>query len=47
MGFTIRGTLQWLKDSGLNWIFDVDELYATSGYVFTIGGGAVSWRSCK
>jgi hypothetical protein len=25
----------------------VDELYAMSGYVFTLGGVAVSWRSCK
>ena len=25
-----------------NWIFDVDELYATSGYAFLLGGGAVS-----
>jgi hypothetical protein len=25
-----------------NWISDVDELYATSGYVFTLGGGAIS-----
>jgi hypothetical protein len=25
----------------------VDELYATSGYVFTLGGAAVSWRSYK
>jgi hypothetical protein len=33
--------------SDANWIFDVDELYATSGYVFTLGGAAVSWRSCK
>jgi hypothetical protein len=24
-----------------NWISDVDELYATSGYVFTLGGVAV------
>jgi hypothetical protein len=31
--------------SDLNWISDVDELYATSGFVFTIGGGAISWRS--
>jgi hypothetical protein len=30
-----------------NWIIDVDELYAASGYVFTLGGAAVSWRSCK
>jgi hypothetical protein len=33
--------------SDANWISDVDELYATSGYVFTIGGAAISWRSCK
>jgi hypothetical protein len=25
----------------------MDELYATSGYVFTLGGAAVSRRSCK
>jgi hypothetical protein len=25
-----------------NYIFDADELYATSGYVFLLGGGAVS-----
>jgi hypothetical protein len=31
----------------VNWISDVDELYAMSGYVFTLGGAAVSWRSCK
>jgi hypothetical protein len=30
-----------------NWISDVDELYAMSGYVFTLGSAAVSWRSCK
>jgi hypothetical protein len=24
-----------------NWISDVDELYATSGYVFTLGGAIV------
>ena len=24
-----------------NWISDADELYATSGYVFSLGGGAV------
>jgi hypothetical protein len=33
--------------SDANWISNVDELYATSGYVFTLGGAAVSWRSCK
>ena len=25
-----------------NWISDVDELYATSGYVVSLGGGAIS-----
>jgi hypothetical protein len=30
-----------------NWISDVDKLYAMSGYVFTLGSAAVSWRSCK
>jgi hypothetical protein len=33
--------------SDANWISDVAELYATSGYVFTLGGAVVSWRSCK
>jgi hypothetical protein len=33
--------------SDTNWISDVDEIKATSGYIFTIGGGAVSWRSRK
>ena len=30
-----------------NWIFDANELYATSGYEFSLGGGAGSWKSCK
>ena len=37
--------LEGYSDS--NWISDADDLYATSGYVFTLGGGAISWRSCK
>ncbi len=37
--------LEGYSDS--NWICDVDEIKATSGYVFTLGGGVVSWRSCK
>ena len=31
----------------VNWISDFDELYATSEYVFSLGGGAVFWKSCK
>jgi len=30
-----------------NWISDDDVLKATSGYVFLLGGGVVSWKSCK
>jgi hypothetical protein len=30
-----------------NYIYDVDKLYATSGYFFTLGSAAVSLRSCK
>jgi hypothetical protein len=33
--------------SDANWISGMDELYATSGYVFTLGSVAVSWTSCK
>jgi hypothetical protein len=33
--------------SDANWISNIDQIYATSGYVLTLGGGAVSWRSCK
>jgi hypothetical protein len=33
--------------SDANWISNMDELYATSGYVFTLAGAVVSWRSCK
>jgi hypothetical protein len=37
--------LEGYSDS--NWISDADEIKATSGYAFTIGGAAVSWRSRK
>ena len=30
-----------------NWISDLDETKSTSGYVFTLGGGAVTWRSAR
>jgi biotin synthase-related radical SAM superfamily protein len=33
--------------SDLNWISGADEIKATSGYVFTLRGGAVSLKSCK
>ena len=48
MEFTTLGTQRCLKGySDSNQIFDADEIKATSGYVFTLGGGAVSWKSCK
>jgi len=31
----------------VNWISDSDETKSTSGYVFTLGGGAVTWRSIR
>nr|AAV44166.1 putative polyprotein [Oryza sativa Japonica Group] len=37
--------LEGYSDS--NWISDADEIKATSEYAFTLGGGAVSWKSCK
>ena len=30
-----------------NWIADSEESKSTSGYVFTLGGAAVSWKSSK
>jgi hypothetical protein len=33
--------------SDFNWISDADDMKATSGYIFTIGGAVVSWRSRK
>ncbi len=33
--------------SDANWISDSDETKSTSGYIFTLGGGAVSWKSSK
>ena len=38
----------YLKDtSDANWIADSDELKSTRGYVFNLGGAAVSWNSFK
>ena len=30
-----------------NWISNADEIYAISGYMFSLGGDAVSWKSYK
>ena len=29
------------------WIFDSDEIKSTSGYTFTLGGGAIARKSSK
>ena len=33
--------------SDANWIAGSTESKSTSGYVFTVGGGAVSWKYSK
>ncbi|KAL6312557.1 hypothetical protein AAG906_030722 [Vitis piasezkii] len=33
--------------SNANWISDLDEMKSTSGYVFILGGSAISWKSAK
>ena len=33
--------------SDANWISDLDEIKFIMGYVFTLGGGAVAWKSSK
>ncbi|KAK8669225.1 hypothetical protein V6N13_106661 [Hibiscus sabdariffa] len=33
--------------SDASWIFDIQDTKGTSGYVFTLGGGAVSWKSSR
>ena len=30
-----------------NWISDIKDSKSTSGFVFTLGGAAVSWKSSK
>ncbi|GKG18554.1 zinc finger, CCHC-type containing protein [Tanacetum coccineum] len=33
--------------SDANWISDIKDSRSTSGYVFTLGGAAISWKSSK
>jgi len=33
--------------SDTNWISDSDETKLTSGYIFTLASGAISWKSAK
>jgi len=41
------GDLKLRGYSDADWGGDLDESKSTSGYVFTLGGGAVSWCSKK
>ena len=54
----LRGTVDWgIKLYGVltvlegyydaNWLTDSDEVSSTSGYVFTLNGGTLSWKSAK
>ena len=33
--------------SDANWISDIKDSKSTSGFLFTLGGGAISWKSSK
>jgi hypothetical protein len=47
-GIHYTGYARVLKGySDSNWISDANEIKATSGYVLTLSGGIVSWKSCK
>ena len=54
----LRGTIDWCLHFSkfpvvldgfcdAKGVFDNDEVSSTSGYVFTLGGGFVSWKSAK
>ncbi|KAK9723642.1 hypothetical protein RND81_05G015100 [Saponaria officinalis] len=54
----LRGTMEWGLDYSktprvlegycdANWVSDNDEIHSTSGYVFTLAGAAISWKSSK
>ena len=54
----LRGTMDWCLHFNkfpavlegfcdANWVTDNDEVSSTSGYVFTLGAGAISWKSSK
>ena len=33
--------------SDANWISNSNEIISFSGYIFTLGGGAIPWKSSK
>ncbi|XP_031287699.1 secreted RxLR effector protein 161-like [Pistacia vera] len=47
-GLTFGSILPVLEGySDGKWISDSDEIKSTSGFIFTLGGGVVSWKSSK
>ena len=43
-----RGIIDVLEGyTDANWISDSDEIKSTRGYIFSFGGGVVSWKSSK
>ena len=47
LNFTHESTSECIGYSDADWGGDLDDRKSTSGYVFLISGGAVSWRSKK
>ncbi|GJS81604.1 hypothetical protein Tco_0748145 [Tanacetum coccineum] len=54
----LKGTMNWCLHFNkfpvvlegfcdTNWVSDNDEVSSTNGYVFTLRGGAISWKSAK
>jgi hypothetical protein len=47
VGIRFRGPLLLIGAVDADWAADLDERKSTTGWVFTLADGAVSWRSCK
>ncbi|KAL0414014.1 UNVERIFIED_CONTAM: Retrovirus-related Pol polyprotein from transposon TNT 1-94 [Sesamum radiatum] len=47
IAYAVNKLSRFTRYSDANWISDSKDTKSTSGYVFTIGGGAVSWKSSK
>ena len=47
MGYTIQDIMLYLKVTVTNWISNVKDSKSHNGFVFTLGGIVVSWKSSK